>query len=85
MSPNTGMTWVTPTAEAQNSPQGGRVGTQGIGWVQGLDEGSGRRGLWQRLRDDVSLLLQPPFPTSGPGPQKAGAASSTEGNIQERR
>lgn len=83
MSPNAGMTWVTPAAKTQSSPQGERLSTRGTGWVQGLCEGRGRRGLRQRLRDDVSLLLQPPFPTSGPGPQKAGAASGTEDHLQE--
>ena len=85
MSPNMAMSWVTPRAKAQNSPQGERVGTRGSGWLQGLDEGRGRRGLRQRLRDDVSRLLQPPFPTSGAGPRKAGAASGTEDHIQARR
>jgi len=87
MPPNTDVTWVTPTATAQSSPQGERVGMRGTGWEQRLDEGRGRRGLWQRLRDDVSLLLlqKPfPFPTRGPGPEKPGAVSGAEGHLQTR-
>ena len=43
MSPNTGVAWLTPTAKAQNSPQGQRVGGRGTGWAQGLEAGRGRR------------------------------------------
>lgn len=43
MSPNAGMARVTPTAKAQNSLQGQRVGGHGSGWAQGLEAERGRR------------------------------------------